>query len=65
LLHNALSTHHWSSLYNKTSTDAPVGRLVVTATQAIQTAVPTAYLQKCKFHAWFSGNLKYYLKEKN
>jgi hypothetical protein len=54
-----------SSVYNKTSTDAAVGRLVVAVTQAIQTAVPIACLQKCKFPAWVSDNLKYYPKKKN
>jgi len=51
LFHNALSPYHSSSVCNKTSADAPVGRLVVAVTQAIQTAVPVAYLQKCKFPA--------------
>jgi hypothetical protein len=35
VLHNALSTHDWSPLYNETSVDAAADRLNVAVTQAI------------------------------
>jgi hypothetical protein len=33
--------------------------------QAVKTAVPTVCIKFCKFHVWFSENLKYYITRKN
>ena len=64
LLYNTLTTYDWSSLYNETSFDTAVARLV-TVTQAIIKAVPTMSIKKSKFPVWFSENLKYYIKKRN
>jgi hypothetical protein len=66
LLYNTLTTYDWSSLYNETSVDSAVARLIVTVTQAILKAVRTVSLKKSKFPVWFSENIKYYIyKKKN
>jgi hypothetical protein len=41
VLHNALSTYDWSSLYNETSPDAAVDKLNVAVIQTIYLAVPS------------------------
>lgn len=64
MLYNTLTTYDWSSLYNETSVDAAVARLIVTVTQAILKAVRTVSLKKSKFPVWFSENIKYYIKKK-
>jgi hypothetical protein len=63
VLYNALSTYDWSSLYSGTSVEAAVDRLNVAVTQAIDLAVPSGYIERHKYPAWFSGKLKAYIKK--
>jgi hypothetical protein len=56
VLYNVLFTYDWSSLYNEISVDAAV-------TQAIDLAVPSGYIKKYKYPAWFSGKLQTYIKK--
>jgi hypothetical protein len=59
-----LSSCGWSSLQNETSVDAAVDRLNVAVTQAIDLAIPSGYIKKHKYPAWFSGKLKARIKKK-
>jgi hypothetical protein len=62
MLYNDLSANASTSVYNETSFDAAVDRLNAAATQAIDLAVPSGYIKKHKYPAWFSGKLKAYIK---
>jgi hypothetical protein len=62
VLYNVLATYVWSSLYNETSVDAPVDRLNVAVTEAIDLAAPSGYIKKHKYPVWFSGKLNAYIK---
>jgi hypothetical protein len=50
---------------NESSADAAVDRFNVTVNQAIDLAAPSGHIEKHKCHAWFSGNLKAFIKKKN
>jgi hypothetical protein len=65
MLYNALSNYDWSSLYNKTSADAAVGRLNVAVTQAIDLTVPSGHIKKHTYPTRFFGKLKAYIIKKN
>jgi hypothetical protein len=58
VLYNPLSTYDGSSLYNETSAGAAVAK-------ATDLAVPSGYIKKHKYLAWFSGKLKVNIKKKN
>jgi hypothetical protein len=44
--------------------DATVDRLNAAVTQAIDIAVPSGYIKKRKYPAWFSGTLTAYMEKK-
>jgi hypothetical protein len=50
---------------NERSADAAVDRLNVAVSQTIYLAAPSGHIQTHKCPAWFSGNLKAYIKKKN
>jgi hypothetical protein len=50
---------------NETTVDAAVDRLTVAVTHAIEKAVPTGCIKRCKFPVWFSNELKSYIRKKN
>jgi hypothetical protein len=64
VFYNVLSTYDRTSLCNEISDDAAVDRLNVAVTQTIDLAVPSGYIKKHKYPAWFSGKLKVYIKRK-
>jgi hypothetical protein len=58
-----LSIYGWSSLNNETSVDAAIDRLNVAVIHAIDLALPSGYIKKHKYPAWFSRKLKAYIKK--
>jgi hypothetical protein len=65
VLYNVMSTYDWFSVYNETSADAAFDRLNIAVTRAIDLAVPSGYIKKHTYPAWFSGKLKVNIKKKN
>jgi hypothetical protein len=59
MLHNTLFTYIWFPLYIETSVDAAVDRLTVAITHAIETAVPTGCIKRCKFPILLSSDLNF------
>jgi hypothetical protein len=55
-----LSNYDRAPLYKESSVD----RLNATVAEAMDLAIPSGFMRKIKYHSWFCGKLKFYIRNK-